>query len=829
MRHMRLLPAGRHMDDDIFRQIWLDKLPVPMQQVLSMLDVSISLDRVASHADRISECYPVGATCVNIQPTSVPDRSDRVAISCPEGTPSLERGTCVDRSACRCSSRRVTTPSGPSRPPNSPRRGDYDDLKETVRFLCTQVSTMCTAINTVQSTRNQSPSRRRSKSRERPSTTLCWYHRVNGSKSRLTTGERPRQPVPATAAAGQSRPSRLFYISDKTSGFCFLVDTGAEICVIPPPRRHHLKPSQFSLQAANSTTINTYVPKVKPIELPPAAHSAFEAAKKALADATLLHHLSSDPHAQLILTTDAFNSAVGAVLHQQVNNQSQPLAFFSQKPQPAQTRYSTSSRELLAIYLAIRHFRRLLEGRDFSVHTDHKPLTYTLKAKSDRYSPREVRHLDYISQFTADIRYVRGSDNVVADALSRPDINTLTSDFDLAKLADLQSGDKTIDDLRSTTTLQLRDAPLPASPGTILCDCSTGTPRPVVPLSYHKTVFEHFHSLSHPGVRASLPPSVLQYIQIRIIRNANREGLIRSRLIGARQAKGDVLVFLDSHVRVSEDWLTFLLLRLALHHLKQTTLAEDKVCQAALSHTPYARLPAKFLLLSPAINELSVTGVEYPASEALRGGFDWDLTFTWEAVSEEEKERVRELDAAAGHWRFAARPTPSIAGCAFAMLRREFFRLGGLDEGMQIWGGENIELSLRTWLCGGRVEIVPCSRVAHLFRVQHPYRFPEGRQTTITRNLKRVAKVWMQPADEISMRDGLLVLPLALFFASRPNALSIGTGDLTGRENLKRDLQCRNFSWFLQSVYPELQMKAQSVDLFDAALIAARIASKRAP
>nr|VZI47906.1 unnamed protein product [Spirometra erinaceieuropaei] len=195
--------------------------------------------------------------------------------------------------------------------------------------------------------------------------------------------------------------------------------------------------------------------KAKPIELPPAAHSAFEAAKKALADATLLHHRSSDPHAQLILTTDASDSSVDAVLHQQGNNQSRPLAFFSQKQQPAKTRYSTFSRELLAICLVIRHFRHLLEGRDFSVHTDYKPLTYALKAKPDRYSPRQVRHLDYISQFTADIRYIRGSDNVVADALSRPDINTFTSDFDLAKLADLQSGDKSIDDLRSTTALQL--------------------------------------------------------------------------------------------------------------------------------------------------------------------------------------------------------------------------------------------------------------------------------------------------------------------------------------------------------------------------------------
>ncbi|BHF75569.1 hypothetical protein SprV_0501866500 [Sparganum proliferum] len=197
--------------------------------------------------------------------------------------------------------------------------------------------------------------------------------------------------------------------------------------------------------------------------------------------------LCSDPHAQLILTTDASNNAVGAVLYQQANNQLQPLAFFSQKLQPVQTRYSTFSRELLAIYLAIRHFRHLLEGSDFS----------------GWYSPREVRHLDYISQFTADIRYVRGSDNVLADALSRPDINTLTSYFDLAKLADLQSGDKSIDDLRSTTTLQLRDAPLPASPSMILCDWSTGTPQPVVLLSYRETVFDHFHSLSDPGIRAS--------------------------------------------------------------------------------------------------------------------------------------------------------------------------------------------------------------------------------------------------------------------------------------------------------------------------------------
>nr|VZI22700.1 unnamed protein product [Spirometra erinaceieuropaei] len=281
----------------------------------------------------------------------------------------------------------------------------------------------------------------------------------------------------ATTAAGPSRPSRHFHINDKSSGLRFLVDTGAEVSVIPPLRRHRLKPSQFSVQAANSTTISTYGQRSLTLDLGfRRPHTAFEEAKKALADATMLHHLSSDAHAQLILTTDASSSAVGAVFHQNVNNQLQPLAFFSQKLQPTQTRYSTFSRELLAIYMAIRHFRHLLEGRDFSVHTDHKPLTYALKAKPDRYPPREVRHLDYISQFTADIRYVRGRDNVVADALSRPDIITLTSDFDLARLADLQTADESIADLR--------------------------TPRPVVPLSYRKVVFDYFHSLSHPGIRA---------------------------------------------------------------------------------------------------------------------------------------------------------------------------------------------------------------------------------------------------------------------------------------------------------------------------------------
>jgi hypothetical protein len=147
------------------------------------------------------------------------------------------------------------------------------------------------------------------------------------------------------------------------------------------------------------------------------ASTAFTAVKEALAEATLLSY--PKPHAPTCIMADASECAVGAVLQQEMVDSWRPIAYFSRRLRPAERKYSTFDRELLAVYLAIKHFRHFVEGREFFILTNHKPLTFALSTHSDKFSPRQVRHLDFISQFTGDIRHVSGGANAVADALSR--------------------------------------------------------------------------------------------------------------------------------------------------------------------------------------------------------------------------------------------------------------------------------------------------------------------------------------------------------------------------------------------------------------------------
>ncbi len=235
------------------------------------------------------------------------------------------------------------------------------------------------------------------------------------------------------------------------------------------------------------------------------ATTAFTAVKTALANATLLSHPQLG--APTCIMTDASDSAVGAVLQQFIHGQWQPLAFFSKSLKPAETRYSAFDRELLAVYLAVKHFRHFVEGRQFFILTDHKPLTFAMSSKPDRYSPRQSRHLDYISQFTSDIRHVPGSDNAVADALSRLPVNALhtgntTTIVDFQAMAAAQLEDPTLSTLQADSSLHLQQVPIAMSDGvSLLCDVSTGISRPVVPESFRRHVFDCLHCQSHPGIR----------------------------------------------------------------------------------------------------------------------------------------------------------------------------------------------------------------------------------------------------------------------------------------------------------------------------------------
>ncbi|GFT14638.1 retrovirus-related Pol polyprotein from transposon 17.6 [Trichonephila clavipes] len=178
----------------------------------------------------------------------------------------------------------------------------------------------------------------------------------------------------------------------------------------------------------------------KPLNWSSEAITAFQRCKQALADAALLAHPS--PSAPLAPHVAASDYAIGGALHQVVDSELQPLAFFSRKLTSSEKSYSAYDRELLAIYSAIRHFRYMLEARDFTVFTDHKPLTYAFRQKSDKCSPRQIRQLDFISQFTTNIVHIPGSDNIAADVLSRVSAITFPSQIDYDCIAETQQTDQ---------------------------------------------------------------------------------------------------------------------------------------------------------------------------------------------------------------------------------------------------------------------------------------------------------------------------------------------------------------------------------------------------
>lgn len=130
------------------------------------------------------------------------------------------------------------------------------------------------------------------------------------------------------------------------------------------------------------------------------------------------------------------------------------------------------------------------------------------------------------------------------------------------------------------------------------------------------------------------------------------------------------------------------------------------------------------------IHDSSFEYIAQDGHELYIGGFTWDMKFRWIAIPHYELAK-RYNDA-------APVKTPTISGGLFAINKMFFERLGWYDEGFEIWGAENLELSFKAWMCGGFLEIVPCSHVGHVFRKRIPY---EGQKGSAKRNAVRLAEV----------------------------------------------------------------------------------------
>ena len=144
--------------------------------------------------------------------------------------------------------------------------------------------------------------------------------------------------------------------------------------------------------------------------------AAFEHVKKCFAEAPVLSHPNLiEP---FILDTDASAMAIGAALIQIFNGIERPVGFYSRKFSDAERRYGAYKRELLAIRDAIRHFRVYLLARPFTVRTDHRPLK-SITSKSTGPVGTIARWITELGEYDFRIVYRKGSENVIADALSR--------------------------------------------------------------------------------------------------------------------------------------------------------------------------------------------------------------------------------------------------------------------------------------------------------------------------------------------------------------------------------------------------------------------------
>jgi len=256
------------------------------------------------------------------------------------------------------------------------------------------------------------------------------------------------------------------------------------------------------------------------------------------------------------------------------------------------------------------------------------------------------------------------------------------------------------------------------------------------------------------GSSPPLAASMADYPDVKIVRHTERRGLIKSKTEGGNAAKGDMIMFLDAHVKPEWNWAQPILKHLNLNY-KRVVVPLIPILDGKTWEPNNNAVGSKMM-------------------------FDWTLFFQW-------FEDFNDL-------------VPCMSGGLFAISRQWWHESGEYDYQMMMWGAENIEQSIRIWLCGGEIYVARDSRVAHVFRPSFPYKI---NNTEIYINKVRTVETWFDEYKQYYYEAD----PVARQFVSK-------MGNISERQQLKKNLKCKPFKWYVEKfkdVFTERHMLPEEI------------------